>query len=224
MSIWIQGSSLFIGNSSFFQNLGLKSTREKQQRQAERDNQIAFFEKQKENLKNREGETPEEISRKLDLIHSYEDQIAAVRQEYNHAQMFHLLDEAKELGEKIAEAVEKYAPKTPEEIREELVEEALGTDENKGQLTECLEEVAELTEEMVEELTSEELSAGELLTEVSSAENVLPEELSEQPSAELLEETPDSGLESKFVFKFVLPDAEKAGELKGVYRKLDIRV
>ena len=40
----------------------LKSTQEKLQRQQERDNKVAFFEAQKENLKNRKADTLEEIS------------------------------------------------------------------------------------------------------------------------------------------------------------------
>ena len=44
----------------------LKSTQEKLQRQQERDNKVAFFEAQKENLKNRKADSMEEISEKLD--------------------------------------------------------------------------------------------------------------------------------------------------------------
>lgn len=62
---------------------GLKSTKQKLERQEERDNQIAYFEKQKENLKNITGESLEEIERKLELFHSYEDQIAAAKAAYN---------------------------------------------------------------------------------------------------------------------------------------------
>ena len=66
-----------------------------------------------------------------------------------------MLDEAQEFGEKIAEAAEKNEPNTAEERREDMVEEALGTDENKGELTEELEELTELTEELTEEMTEE---------------------------------------------------------------------
>ena len=45
MNIKLQGIDL-LGN------LGLKSTQDRLNRQAERDNKIAFFEQQKENLKN----------------------------------------------------------------------------------------------------------------------------------------------------------------------------
>jgi len=72
----------------------LKSTREKIQRQEERDGKIAFFETQKQNLKNQKADTIEEIAKKLEKFHTYEDEIAAAKQEYNSSQMFHILDEA----------------------------------------------------------------------------------------------------------------------------------
>ena len=78
----------------------LKSTQEKLQRQQERDNKVAFFEAQKENLKNRKADTLEEISEKLEMFHNYENEIAAANQEYNNSQMFHVMDEAEEHGEK----------------------------------------------------------------------------------------------------------------------------
>ena len=65
----------------------LKSTQEKLQRQQERDNKVAFFEAQKENLKNRKADSLEEISEKLEMFHNYEDEIAAANQEYNNSQM-----------------------------------------------------------------------------------------------------------------------------------------
>ena len=63
----------------------LKSTQEKLQRQQERDNKVAFFEAQKENLKNRKADTLEEISEKLEMFHNYENEIAAANQEYNNS-------------------------------------------------------------------------------------------------------------------------------------------
>lgn len=136
-------------------NRGLKSTQQKVQRQEERDNQIAFFEKQKENLKNLKCETVEEIAKKLDMFHSYEDQIAAAKAAYNSEQMMHVMDESRELGEKIAKATEKMAPKTAEERLEDIVEEAMGTDENTGALDEMLDEVAELQEELQDTMEEE---------------------------------------------------------------------
>lgn len=50
----------------------LKSSQEKLQRQAERDSKVAFFEAQKENLKNRESLDLDDIAKKLELLHSYE--------------------------------------------------------------------------------------------------------------------------------------------------------
>jgi hypothetical protein len=129
---------------------GLKSTREKLQRQEERDNQIAFFENQKGSLKNRKCDSLEDISKKLEMFHFYDDQIAAVKKAYNNSQMQHIMDEAEERGEQIAKAVEKSEPKTEEERKEEQREEALGTDENKGVLSEILEDVSETTEQMDE--------------------------------------------------------------------------
>lgn len=202
-NIQLQGSSLFVGNNSLWNN-SLKSTQEKLQRQEECNNQIAFLENQKNNLKNMEGDSLEEISRKLELFHSYEDQIAAAKEEYNHSQMFHVMDEAKELGEQIAKAAEKYAPKTAEERKEEMVEEALGTDEEKGELTESLEELEELSEEIIEE-TTEEL-----------------EELQEELSQEgMTEQLPEEQTEEKMS---VSSYAEEADQLKRIYKQVDIRI
>ena len=62
----------------------LKSTREKIQRQEERDGKIAFFETQKQNLKNQKADTIEEIAKKLEKFHTYEDEIAAAKQALIH--------------------------------------------------------------------------------------------------------------------------------------------
>ena len=80
----------------------LKSSQEKLQRQAERDSKVAFLEAQKENLKNRESLDLDDIAKKLELLHSYDDQIAAAKQEYNSSQMFHVMDEAIARGEQMA--------------------------------------------------------------------------------------------------------------------------
>ena len=104
----------------------MKSTAQKLERQTRRDSQVAFFENKKQGLKDIQCSSPEEVARVLELLHSYEDQIAAAKAEYNNAQMFHLMDEAKERGEEIAKAIEKSEPKTAEERKEEAVEEALG--------------------------------------------------------------------------------------------------
>ena len=168
MNLSVNGLSGFSVFSQRFGTAGmLKSTQEKQERQQKAQSQIDFFENQKENLKNMQCDSIEDIARKLEMFHSYEDQIAAVKKQYNNEQMFHTMDEARERGEKIAELAEDYAPKTEEERKEEMVEEALGIEE-KGGLTESMEEVQEITEEMVEELATEN---AELLDEAMTAES-----------------------------------------------------
>lgn len=131
---------------------GLKSAVERQERKAKSEREVAFLEKQKENLKNKECSTLEEIERKLEMFHTYEEEIAAVKASYNKEEMFHILDEAKEQGEKNAEAVKKSEPKTPEERKKEMAEEALGLDEEKGALSEAMEELTEAVEEVVENI------------------------------------------------------------------------
>lgn len=118
----------------------LKSSQEKLQRQAERDSKVAFFEAQKENLKNRESLDLDDIAKKLELLHSYDDQIAAAKQEYNSSQMFHVMDEAIERGEQMAKEAKKNEPKTEEERREEAINEANGTEDSEGMLSEILDE------------------------------------------------------------------------------------
>ena len=159
------------GFSIFSQRFGtarmLKSTQDKLERQQKAQSQIDFLENQKENLKNIQCDSIEDIARKLEMFHSYENQIAAVKKQYNNEQMFHTMDEARERGEKIAELAEDYAPKTEEERKEEMVEEALGSEE-KGGLTESMETVQEITEEIVEELATENV---EVLDETMTAED-----------------------------------------------------
>ena len=162
----------------------LKSTQDKMERQQKAQNQIDFLENQKANLKNMECDSLDEIARKLEMFHSYEDQIAEVKKAYNNEQMGHALDEAMERGEKIAEAVEKTEPKTPEERKKDMVEEALGIDESKGALTESLEEIEEVIAEAVEEIEEEIL---EKATEVLQEENL---EAAEEMTAEKLKYMP----------------------------------
>ena len=137
---------------------------------------MEFFEKQKENLKKVSCGSVEEIAEKLKMYQSYEDQIASVKAAYNQEQMFHILDESTEQGEKIADAVDKMEPKTPEERLEEMAKEALGIEDG-GELEEVMDEL----EKAVEELTAE--SAQETTQELEEA---LPEntELSAEEVAE----------------------------------------
>ena len=168
MNIKMQGINLF-------RNYGLKSTQDRLERQAKRDNQVAFFEQQKENLKNMKSDSIEDISRKLDLLHGYDDQITAAKAEYNNSQMFHILDEARERAEKIAEEAEKYAPKTPEERLEDMIEEATGVDKDAGMLAEAMDELEEITEEMMEESVEELDEMSEMLEEVENADQTQAE-------------------------------------------------
>ena len=159
---------------------GLKSTQEKQQRQAERDQKVAFFEAQKEKLKNVKADTLEEISKKLDMFHNYEDEIAAAKEDYNSSQMFHAMDEAQERGEKIAEQTKKNKPKTEEERKEEAVDEALGTDDDKGMLAENMEKLSEITDQMTEEMTGDLTENIEALPTEKAPEETAEKELSGQ--------------------------------------------
>lgn len=153
-----KGGSLFAGNLPMMQKPALKSTQEKIERQQKAAGQVQFWENQKEKLKNMECSTIEDIAKKLEKFHSYEDEIASVKMQYNQEQMWHIMDEAKERGEKIAEAAEKTKPKTAEERREDMVEEALGIDDEKGMLSESLEELSDLAEELTEEVTEIDLN------------------------------------------------------------------
>lgn len=132
----------------------LKSTQDRMERQEQTQQQVEFFEKQKENLKNVTCGSVEEIAEKLKMFQSYEDQIASIKVAYNQEQMFHILDESTEKGEKIAEAVEKTEPKTPEERLEEMAKEALGVEDG-GELEEVMDELQEVVEELTEELSKE---------------------------------------------------------------------
>lgn len=152
----------------------LKSTQDRLERQEQTQKQVDFFEKQKENLKNVTCGSVEEIAEKLKMFQSYEDQIAAVKAAYNQEQMFHILDESTEKGEKIAEAVDKMEPKTPEERLEEMAEEALGTEDG-GELEEIMDKLEEVVEEVTDEVTEELEEAlpenAELAENVEQAEN-----------------------------------------------------
>ncbi len=178
-----KGSSLFAGNLPIMQKPALKSVQGKAERQQKAAGQIQFWENQKKRLKNMECSTLEDIAKKLEKFHSYEDEIAAVKMQYNQEQMRHVIDEAKEVGEKIAKAAEKFAPKTAEERREEMVEEALGTDEEKGALTESMEELSRLAEELTEEVTEVDLQEGLSQENLENAES-LSEAVSESDLAQ----------------------------------------
>lgn len=158
----------------------LKSTKEKMERQSERDSKVAFFEAQKENLKNMKTETVEDIAKKLEMFHTYEDEIAAAKQGYNSSQMFHIMDEAEEEAEKRAKEAEKNKPKTEEERKEEAVDEALGTDDDKGMLAENMEKLSEITDQMTEEMTGDLTENIEALPTEKAPEETAEKELSGQ--------------------------------------------
>lgn len=163
------GVSVNLGNllngGRFGRDNGLKSTRQKLERQQECANKVSFFENQKENLKEMKCETLEDIERKLEMFHSYEDQIAAAKMAYNSEQMWHVTDEARERAEKMAEAAEKAKAKTPEERAEaERKEEAGG-----GILDEMLEmpEIKDI-EETAESMDAQSESGNALTKEAEA--------------------------------------------------------
>ena len=169
MNIKIQGTNNIFGNR------GMKSVQDRMERQAKRDNQIAFLEQRKSHLKDMKTDSIEDISRKLEMLHDYDDQIAAAKKAYNNSQVFYVLNEARERGEKIDEMAEKFAPKTAEERREDIIEEATGVEKNEGMLGDILEELEEVTEEVTEEMTEElKEMADETLSETNMEKGVLP--------------------------------------------------
>ena len=110
-------------------------------------------------------------------VHGKGSFIAAANQEYNNSQMFHVMDEAEEHGEKIAEAAERNKPKTEEERKEEMVDEALGTEENKGMMSEIMDELSETTEEMTEQMTEKTVENMEELPDEVLQEQLVTDSL-----------------------------------------------
>lgn len=149
---------------------GLKSTEEKLERFQKTQSQIDFFEGKKAELKEKHCTTMDEIAQKLELFNNYNDQIDAVKKQFNQEQMMHCMDEAQELGEKIAKAAEKLEPKTAEEQREELAKEALGIEDEGGILDELLED---MPEDALQETLDQMLTDSAAVKEASDEE--LPE-------------------------------------------------
>ncbi len=224
MNINFQRTGNSLLGSSLFSNRGLKSTEEKMKRQETRDKQINFYENQKANLKNMKCDTIEEIAKKLEMFHSYEDSIAAAKAVYNSEQMWHIMDEAREKAEKIAEAVEKMEPKTPEERLEEIVEEAMGIEDGGGMLDEVLEEAAQMQEELQEQMQDE------MQDVVQGMQENIQDELQEQPieSAQLLETEQSAQDEDQAAMEkiFVEEQLELSGkeDTKYLYTPVDIRL
>ena len=184
--------SLNLSGKTMFglQNQGmLKSTKDKADRQAQRDGKIEFYEKQKQNLKNTEAQTVEEIAKKLEMFHSYEDGIKAAKQEYNSSQMLHVLDEAQERAEKIAKAAEKNKPKTPEERRKDVLDEAAGKDEDKGGLPEIMDDLIQKADESAEKMAESTEKADE------SAEKMAESTEKTAESADEMSDTIQAGVD-----------------------------
>ena len=195
MNINMKGNgALLFGAGALLKAGGLKSATERQERKEKSEREIAFFEKQKENLKNKECATLEEIERKLEMLHTYEDEIAAVKAAYNKEEMFHILDEAREQGEKNAEAAKKNEPKTPEERKKEMAEEALGLDEEKGVLSETMEELTQAVEEAVEETVEE---ATEVMETIEEAAEKAAEKAAGEAAQRAVEENVEETVEMK---------------------------
>lgn len=212
-------NSIFAGSLPIMQRTGLKSAQDKAERQQKAQSQIAFWENQKESLKNIECSTLEEIAQKLDKFRTYEDQIAAVKKQYNQEQMWHVMDEAKEIGEKIAEEAEKLEPKTAEERREDIAKEALGTDEFKGEMTESIEEMQEQMTEMTEEMQ-------EQMTELPEETSQTIEEITDTPQ-EILDSVAEESVEvadSIIISEIPADTAEMLSEQAVKYKRIDILV
>ena len=213
MNINVQGLKLF-------NNFSSKAEQNRMERQQKRDNQIAFIENQKHNLKNIQSESIEDIKKKLQMIEDYDNQIAAVKAEYNHEQVFHMLDEAWETGEKIAEAAKKAAPKTPEERKEELIEEATGVEKSDGLLADVMDEfedIADEMEEMEESIEEIEENLEEMDENMESVESVedIPEE--DKLIAEEMEN--DQSIDGK-----TLTEQQRMEELMMHRKRIDIKV
>ncbi len=219
-----KGGSVFAGNLPVLQNNLTKSAQDKAERQQKTQSEVSFWEKQKENLKNQECDTIEEIADKLKALHSYEEEIAAAKKAFNNEQMWHVLDEAEELGEKIAEAAEDMEPKTAEERREDMAEEALGTEEDKGMMEEMMEDVSDLAEEVeaVEENSEELEELAEETQEMQEAQKA-QEELAE---AQRMEEQKQQSEEQKLAAKQEARNLEayQGIEKRYLYQRVDLKV
>lgn len=181
MNISLKNSPLSVLTQHY--GKGLKSTEERIERMQKTQSQVDFFEGKKAELKNMHCGTIEEIEKKLELFNNYNDQIDAVKKQFNYEQMMHCMDEAKELGEKIAEAAKDLEPKTAEERREELAKEALGIEDDGGILDEMLEDIENI-EDLSEKALQETLDG--MLTDSAAFKEEIEEELPEVVEQEKL--------------------------------------
>lgn len=217
MNINLQGGTnpFFVGNLGMNWKRGLKSTQEKMERQQKCDNQVAYWEERKKKLKETEADDLEGIARKLNTLQEYEDEIAAAKEQYNNEQMWHMLDEAREIGEKIAKAAEKFEPKTAEERLEDMAEEALEPDDtDEGVLTEAMEDLEELVEEVAEEMTEESLDSLEEYTE----------QLQEAAKADPAEEVEKLQTQTEKGLRQFRQMEKAAEEEKRYYQGFDLRI
>lgn len=219
-----KGGSVFAGNLPVLQNNITKSAQDKAERQQKTQSEVAFWEKQKENLKNQECDTVEEIADKLKALHSYEDEIAAAKEAFNNEQMWHVLDEAEELGEKIAKAAEDMEPKTAEERREDMAEEAQGTDEDKSMMEEMMEDASGLAEEVeaVEENSKELEELAKETQEMQEAQKAQEELAQAQRIEEQKQEMEEQKLAAKQEARSL--EAYQGAEKTYLYQRVDLKV
>lgn len=219
-----KGGSIFAGNLPGLQNTVSKSAQEKAERQQKTQSEVSFWEKQKENLKDKECDSVEEIAKKLDALHSYEDEIAAAKKAFNNEQMWHVMDEARELGEKIAEAVEDMEPKTAEERREDMAEEALGTDKDDSLMEEMMEDVSDLAEEVeaVEENAEELEELAEETKEMQEAREAQEKLAEQQRIEEQKQETEEQKLAARLEARNL--EAYQSAGKRHPYQALDMFV
>ena len=166
----LQSVNLFLNQSNM-----LKSTQERLQRQEKASKEVSYWEDKKKSLIHMNCETVEAIAEKLNMLHTYEDQISAAKAAYNNEQMFHILDEAQEISEKIAEAAEDSKPKTAEERKKEIASDAVeaitGEDTDGGILTELLEDLELIQEQTIENSSKE--NNGQLSKAISGTSDSL---------------------------------------------------
>lgn len=126
MNINIQSiTGTFFEKYSVLSHKGLKSTEEKIERQGKRDNQVAFFEKQKENLKNRECRTVEEIAEKMEPK-TPEERLEELVEEATGTEdtggmLEEIMEDAAQMQEEVQEAMqEELEEQLTTELSEEL--------------------------------------------------------------------------------------------------------
>lgn len=143
--------SVFAGGLNVFCGNNLKSSKERTERQQGTDRQVEYWEQKKSQLKKRSADTVEDIARKLEDFHTYEDQIQSVKKASVLEEISHITEEAEEFGEKVAKAVNKLEPKTPEERIKELIEETEDEDSSDDMLSEVTEDISNDLKLLLEE-------------------------------------------------------------------------